>query len=280
VRAGGGTIRCVIWPVALTLAAGAAAGGLGALLGIGGGVLLVPLLHLALGLPFSHAAAVSLVGVLATSGSMSTTPAARRLLNARLALVLLVFSVSGAVVGAHTVHLVPVRALELIFGGTAALVAVVMFGRANQRNVLDGTLPDLGALGGRFHDDDTARTVAYRVRRLPLALGVSAAAGLLASYVGIGGGIVIVPALNAWCGVPMRVAASTSAFMIGVTAVPGVIGYYASGTLGDFRLAGAAVLGVLGGYRLGSRVSGSAPVRRLKILMAIVLAAVAAMYLR
>jgi uncharacterized membrane protein YfcA len=96
----------------------------------------------------------------------------------------------------------------------------------------------------------------------------------------VGGGIVIVPALNVWCGVPMRVAAATSAFMIGVTAVPGVIGYYASGTLGDFHLAGAAALGVLGGYQLGSRLSPAAPVRRLKVLLAILLALVGAVYLR
>lgn len=260
--------------------AGTVAGGLGALLGIGGGVLLVPLLNRGFDLPFSQAAAISLVGVLGTSAAMSTTSTARRLLNPRLALLLLVFSVSGAVAGAKTVHLLQTRTLELIFGATAALVAVSMLARGSRRNILPDVGQPLGALDGRLFDDDTGRDVVYRVRRVPLALVASVAAGLLASYIGVGGGIVIVPVLNAWCGVPMRAAAATSAFMIGVTAVPGVTGFYASGLLGDFHLAGATVAGVLAGYRLGSRQSSAAPVWRLKTLMAMILAAVAAMYLR
>jgi len=276
---GGGTIPLVLGAEFLTFLAGAAAGNLGALLGVGGGVLLVPLLDRLLGLEFSQAAAVSLVGVLATSASVSASPGGRRLLNPRLALLLLVFSVTGAVTGAATVELVPTRVLEGIFGGTAAFVAFVMIARLNLRNVRpDGDL-DPGTLGGRFVDADTGETVSYRVRRLPLAMAVSTTAGLLASYVGVGGGIVIVPALNSWCGVPIRVAAATSAFMIGVTAVPGVIGYWAHGQLGDFQLAAAASVGVVIGYQSGLWLSNVAPVKALKLLMAGLLTIVAWMYL-
>ncbi len=263
----------------LTMLAGAAAGGLGALLGIGGGVILVPLLDKLLGLEFSQAAAISLVGVLATSTSVSASPAGRRLLNPRLALLLLLFSVSGAVVGAATVEFVPTPVLEMIFGGTAALVAVVMIARLHVRNVRPDASIDPGTLGGRFVDADTGATVVYRVRRLPLAMVVSTAAGMLASYVGVGGGIVIVPALNSWCGVPIRVAAATSAFMIGVTAVPGVIGYWVHGQLGDFQLATATAIGVIVGYQAGLLLSAAAPVKALKLLMASMLAIVTWTYL-
>jgi len=269
----------VLGAVLLTMAAGVAAGGLGALLGVGGGVLLVPLLHGLLGLQFSQAAAASLVGVLATSASVSASPGGRLLLNPRLALLLLVFSVAGAVVGAATVELVPTGVLERIFGGTAALAAIVMLARIHLRNVRPESDVDPGTLGGRFVDADTRMPVVYRVRRVPLAMAVSTAAGLLASYVGVGGGIVIVPALNSWCGVPIRVAAATSAFMIGVTAVPGVIGYWAHGHLGDFQLPAAAAIGVVFGYRAGLWLSTVAPVKAVKLLMAGLLLAVAWMYL-
>jgi uncharacterized membrane protein YfcA len=136
-----------------------------------------------------------------------------------------------------------------------------------------------GVFAGRFFDEDTRSDVAYRVRRLPLAAGGSVVAGMLASFVGIGGGILIVPLLNAWCGVPLRVAAATSAFMIGITAVPGAIEHWAEGYLRSFDLAGAAAFGVLLGFRAGQWISARAPVRRLKLVMAAILAIVAAEYL-
>ena len=104
-------------------------------------------------------------------------------------------------------------------------------------------------------------------------------AGVLASFIGIGGGILIVPALNSMCGVPLRVAAATSVLMIGVTAVPAAIAHYHLGYMNDFRLAAAASLGVLLGYRLGVGLGQRTPVRGLKLLMAGLLALVAVRYL-
>src|SRR5919199_5474555 len=83
----------------------------------------------------------------------------------------------------------------------------------------------------------------YRVKRVPVALVASFLAGNVSSLLGIGGGIVKVPVLNAWCGVPLRAAAATSAFMIGVTATAGAVIYYGHGQLMP-ALAAAAVLGV------------------------------------
>ena len=260
------------------LLAGAVAGGLGATLGIGGGVLLVPLLNAGFGLPFDQAAAASLVGVLATAGSVSVSSKTRHLLNIRLAIVLLVFGVPGAIVGGGMLHLLSDTTYRRIFGVTAVAIALLMLTRLDKRNVRPADI-DIGTLGSRLFDDDTQTVVAYQVIRVPLACAVAFVAGLLSTLIGIGGGIVIVPALNSLCGVPMRAAAATSAFMIGITAVPGAIARAANGDLGDLHVAAAAALGVFAGYQAGVGIATRAPVRSLKILMAAVLIAIAVRYL-
>lgn len=264
----------------LTVLVGVLAGGLGALLGIGGGVVLVPLIHAVLGRSFREAAAVSLVAVLATSASVAASSEIRRRLNVRLAIVLLIFSVSGATFGASVLHLLSEQTYERIFGITAAVIAVGMLQRLDKRNVRPAAVRvDPGVLGGHFYDEDSRTEVYYHPRRMPIAMFAAFVAGMLASFLGIGGGILVVPSLNSWCGVPMRVAAATSGFMIGITAIPGVIAHYHLGYMGDFRLAAGAALGVLIGYRLGISLSQRTPVRGLKLLMAGMLSLVALRYL-
>src|SRR5690606_24817112 len=97
-----------------------------------------------------------------------------------------------------------------------------------------------GPLGRRFVDPATGATLTYRVERLPVGLFASFLAGNLSTLLGIGGGIIKVPALVTWCGVPMRVAAATSAFMIGVTATSGAMIYWGNGVLSP-ALAASAV---------------------------------------
>jgi uncharacterized membrane protein YfcA len=112
---------------------------------------------------------------------------------------------------------------------------------------------------------------------LPTALGISFSGGVLSGLLGIGGGILQVPALNAWCGVPMRAAAATTAAMIGVTALGSAPIYYARGRI-VAPLAAAAVLGVLAGSRAGMWISPRTRARWLKLLMAAVLATVSMTY--
>ena len=132
-----------------------------------------------------------------------------------------------------------------------------MLQRIDRRNIVADPAFKTGTLGARFHDDDTQPEVAYRPGGCRWR-AVSFGAGMLASFVGVGGGIFVVPALNAWCAVPLRAAAATSAFMIGVTAVPGALTHYAGGYLHDFRLAGFASLGVIAGYQIGVWLSSRA----------------------
>ncbi len=261
------------------MVAGAAAGCLGSLVGIGGGALIVPVLNSVIGLSFREATAASLVGVLVTSSSAGLAPAGRQLHNARLLLVLLLFSVSGAMLGGQFIASFSERTFQVIFGATAAIIAAIMLVRLNKRNVLPPGSIEPGVFGGRFHDDDTGAEVVYRVKRLPVAMAVSFSAGVLTSLVGIGGGILIVPMLNSLCGVPLRAAAATSVLMIGVTAVPSLAAHWAGGYLGDFHMAAMTAIGVLAGFQAGLAISSRAPVQWLKIVMAMILLAVAAQYL-
>lgn len=259
------------------MAAGAVAGSLGAMLGIGGGVFLIPLLNVGLGLPLKTASGISLLTVIATSNAVAASPASRKVVNLRLGMLLQIPAVAGGISGALMVERLEVRTLYVIFASVTAVIAVVMLSRLDRRNVILDSSIDPGALGGRFYEDESGREVVYRVRRLPAALGVSLAGGVISGLLGIGGGILQVPALNAWCGVPMRAAAATTAAMIGITALGSAPIYYARGHV-VAPLAAAAVLGVLLGSRLGMWYSGRARARGLKLLMAVVLAAVAMIY--
>jgi len=261
---------------AIVFGAGAVAGGLGALLGIGGGVFLVPFLNLALNFPFTAAAAISLTTVIATSSAVSAGRTGKHLINLRLGMVLEVATVAGSLLGGVTAQFLAQSTLQKLFGIVAAVVAVVMVSRIGRRNVILDPSADPGVLGGRFYDEESGGVVTYRVKKLPVALFASFLAGDVSSLLGIGGGVIKVPALNAWCGVPLRAAAATSAFMIGVTATGGAVIYYGHGQLIP-SLAAAAVLGVQVGSWSGLRIGDRAPVRWLKLLMAAVLVVVSAL---
>ena len=256
--------------------AGTVAGGLGALLGLGGGVFLVPLLNLVLGFPFSAAAAISLTTVIATSSTVSAGKAGKQLINMRLGMLLEVATAAGSFLGGVTAQFVAQAVLQKMFGFVAVIVALIMLSRLRRRNVILDPAADPGVLGGRYHEAESGGTVTYRVKRLPLAIGASFIAGNVSSLLGIGGGIIKVPVLNAWCGVPLRAAAATSAFMIGVTATAGAVIYYGHGQL-EPALAAAAVLGVQLGSWGGMKFGSAASAKWLKILMAAVLFVVSAM---
>ena len=257
--------------------AGAGTGCLGALLGIGGGVFLVPFLNLAFHLPFRESAAISLVTVIATSSVTSASPGRLSLVNLRLGMVLEIFTTLGGLSGVLLLHRFSDRALYITFGLAMAAVSAVMIRVRDSRTSSADSEIDVGALGARYHDPETNEVVAYRMRRLPVAFGVSYLAGVVSTLAGIGGGVLKVPALNAWCGVPMRAAAATSALMIGATAVVGAIAYFARGQI-VAPLAAAAALGVLIGSRIGFIIGARTRARGLKLLMAAVLAVVAAIY--
>jgi len=260
----------------IIFAAGVISGSLGALLGLGGGVFLVPFLNLVLGFPFTAAAAISLTTVIATSSSVSAGRAGKQLINMKLGMLLEVATAGGSFLGGITAQFVAQSLLQRLFGIVAAIVAVIMLTRLRRRNVILDPTADPGVLGGRYYEAESATTVTYRVKRLPVAVTASFLAGNVSSLLGIGGGIIKVPILNAWCGIPLRAAAATSAFMIGVTATAGAVIYYGRGQL-EPALAAVAVLGVQLGSWGGMRFGAAASAKWLKILMAFVLFVVSVM---
>jgi len=249
---------------------GAASGVLGALLGLGGGVFLVPFLNLVLGFPFGAAAAISLTTVIATSSTVSAARAGKHLINMKLGMLLEVATAAGSFLGGVTAQFLSQSVLQKMFGVVAMCVAVIMLTRLKRRNVILDPNADPGRLGGRYYEQESGGEVVYRVKRVPVALVASFLAGNVSSLLGIGGGIIKVPVLNAWCGIPLRAAAATSAFMIGVTATAGAIIYYGHGQL-EPALAAAAVLGVQLGSWGGMRFGAAASAKWLKVMMAIVL---------
>ena len=250
------------------VAAGAGTGAVGSMLGLGGGVLLVPLLTLALGVPIRAAVAASLISVIATASASSTVNLDRGLVNMRLAMALEVATSIGGLGGGAAASLFTAQQLFVIFGVTLAAMGVVVMLRSGRRNVIADPSVAPGLLGGRLQEGDV--TYVYRVRRLPLGLFASLVAGAISGLLGLGGGIIKVPVMNTFCGVPIRVAAATSAFMIGVTAAASAFIYYARGDV-VLPVASAVALGALPGSLLGARLSGRLEARSLKIMMAVLL---------
>lgn len=273
--------------------AGGFTGVLGAVLGTGGGVFLIPILVLGMGVPMHHAVATSILSVIATSSAVAGSNVERGTANMRLGMTLEIATSLGAIAGGLTAGWLAPRTLEGLFALAVLPTAVLMWrGRTEHGDDDDdgggGESPptaeapepegdsdgDLGILGAQYFDETEGRFVAYRVQRLEAGLGVSFLAGNLSGLLGIGGGVFKVPALHLICGIPIRAAAATSNFMIGVTAAASAALYYGRG---DVRpaLTAAVVLGVLVGSAAGTvvnrRVRGDA-VRR---LFAVLLVAVA-----
>jgi uncharacterized membrane protein YfcA len=247
---------------------------MGVALGLGGGIFLVPFLTLALGFPLKSAAAISLTTVIATSSAVTARRAGNQLINLRFGMLLEVATTAGGLLGGITAQLVAESTLQRLFGIVAIVVAGVMISRLHRRNVITDPTADPGRWGGRFYEEEAGGVVTYRIKRVPLALVTSFIAGNVSSLLGLGGGIIKVPVLNAWCGMPLRAAAATSALMIGVTATSGAIIYYGHGDLSPL-MAAPAVLGVQLGSSAGMNVIQQASVKWLKVLMAAILAIVA-----
>ena len=256
--------------------AGGLTGVLGAVLGTGGGVFLIPMLVLAFGVPMHVAVATSLMSVVATSMRRGEREHRTRHREHAARDDPGTCYHPGALAGGLTAGLLPARALEGLFAVVLLPVAYLMGrGRTGHEaperagNGLFESSPtsdapeDLGALGARFHDDAEDRNVSYRVERLPAGMGIAFVAGNLSGLLGIGGGVFKVPALHLLCRVPIKAAAATSNFMIGVTAAASAFLYYGRGEVHP-TLTASAVLGVLAGSAIGSVVNryiGGASIR-------------------
>jgi uncharacterized membrane protein YfcA len=276
------------------LGGGVAAGLFGSLLGLGGGILIVPLLTLAFGLPLITAVGVSLVCVIMTSGAAAGVYLERRVANLRLGMTLELFTAIGALVGGMVAFLIPERALEGLFAALLVYTALTMARRREparpgstpaprpagpeddarddaivtepERAAADAApaavpAPPIAAVGSATRvEAATPSFVAglagpdYTVHRLGPGIVGAVAAGVASALLGIGGGLVKVPVMNVVMGVPLRVATATSNLMIGITASAGAIIYLIRGGLDAYAAAPTAI-GVFIGASVGSRVA-------------------------
>jgi uncharacterized membrane protein YfcA len=267
----------MMWMLLGSAAVAAGAGCIGAMLGLGGGIFLVPYLNLVVGMPFQSASAVSLVTIIATSSVTATNPGQRQITNLKLGMLLEAFSAPAALFAAYWSRSISEPTLRRVFAVSAIGIAAVMLTRLNKRNVVLDPAFDIGTLGGRYYEAESGGMVSYGVKRVPLACATSVLAGILSGLIGIGGGVVKVPVLNAWCGVPLRAAAATSAFMIGITVVASAIPYYLRGDVVP-QFAAATVLGVLAGGRFGIWLGARVNARALKLTMIAMLVVMAILY--
>lgn len=251
---------------------GAFAGCLGSMVGLGGGIFVVPVLTLFLGATIHQAVAASLVAVIATSSVAAIAYTRDELSNVRLGMVLETATTAGALAGGLLASRLERRTLSAVFAAVLVLNALYLLLKHGRREAPPEFVVDIGALGGRYNDFALGREVRYRVRRVPLGLAVSALAGAVSGMLGIGGGPIKVPLMTGFMGVPMKAAAATSNFMIGVTACASGVLYYRLGHVSP-ALAVPTALGVsagaLAGSRLGPRLSGERLVRLLAAVLAV-----------
>ena len=235
------------------LLGGFVAGTFGALLGLGGGVLLIPFLVMVLDIPMHQAIATSIIAVIATSSAGAAMNLEYRTVHIRLGMLLETATVTGAILGGITANYLSANVLAKLFSGLLFLVALVMIWRARQHTgrepiYTDGILPD------SFYEDASGKIVHYTVKKVPAVMLVSLVAGNVSGLLGVGGGIFKVPAMNVLSGIPMKTATATSNFMIGVTAAASAFIYFAHGHLNPF-IASTAALGVLAGSMTGIHIS-------------------------
>lgn len=252
------------------------AGLIGGLLGLGGGLFVVPVLILVFRVPAPVAIAASLVAVIATSSGSASSYVGEGLTDIRVGMFLEVATVVGALAGALiTVLLLANQPQFLIFAFVPVVLvsAALMFlsrGRDTDPSPRPDPLADRFRLHGHFEDAQGVQRIPYQVTGTRVGLAFSALAGVVSGLLGVGGGIFYVPALNAFMNVPFRVASATSNFMIGVTATASAIIYLLAGEVALFWTA-PIVIGMLLGSRVAVHVSRNTRPQSLKLLFAALL---------
>lgn len=227
---------------ALLVVIGFFAGLLGALTGIGGGVLLTPILALHFGIPIREAIGTSLVAVITTSAASSSVHLQRHTTDIRLGMTLELATSLGAAVMAYLVGYFNRNVLEGLFAAFLLYSSITILSKGGKLSGEDVPLPQNGQIPP------------YEPQRYPLGLSASLVAGVLSGLLGIGGGPIKVPVMFIFMNVPLMVATATSNFMIGVTAAASAIVYYRRGDIMP-DIAAPLAVGVFLGSLLGARLA-------------------------
>lgn len=235
------------------LVVSAVAGVLGSMLGLGGGVFIVPVVSVFFGVPLKVTIAASAVSVVVNSLGGTSVYLKHDMSNVRLGLVMELTTAVGAIAGSLIVVAIAPDALRVIFGVALLAMGIAMFLRQSQAVAVTSG-PDPLRLRQVFHDPSTNETIEYIPQQIKLGIAASSVAGIISGMLGIGGGAVKVPILNGVMRVPVKAAAATSVFMVGITVSVSAFIYYLHNII-DLSVTVPAVLGVLIGSQTGARVS-------------------------
>jgi uncharacterized membrane protein YfcA len=261
---------------ALVLLVSVMAGLLGSLLGLGGGIIVIPALTLLFGVDIRYAIGASIVSVIATSSGAAAAYVREGMTNLRVAMLLELATVSGAISGAFLAGRIGGHWLYIIFGLVLAYSAVVMFRHrrlgtaAGAEALRPAPWADYLQLSSTYYDVATGAEVAYRVVRARVGLLLMYVAGAISGLLGIGSGSLKVPALDIAMHMPIKVSTATSNLMIGVTAAASAGVYFMRGDIVPF-IAAPVAIGVLLGAAIGSRLLGRLQNSTIRIVFVVVL---------
>jgi hypothetical protein len=246
-----------LWFTLSLLGISVVAGFAGALLGLGGGIVVVPVLTLVYGIDIRYAIGASIISVIATSSGAAAAYVRERMTNMRVAMFLELATSTGAITGAFLSGIIRGRWLFVIFGVVMGIssVAMVRKPRTHTEAVRPDALADKLRMHDKYFDESLGREIVYRVTRIKLGFLLMYLAGVISGLLGIGSGALKVPAMDLAMRLPIKVSSATSNFMIGVTAAASAGVYFARGDVDPFIVAPVA-MGVVAGATAGSRLLG------------------------
>jgi uncharacterized membrane protein YfcA len=256
-----------LWLFAVSLGASA----LGGMLGMASGIFIVPILTMFGHIDIRTAIGASIVSVIACSCASASPFLKGGLVNIRLAVVLETTTTLGALTGVLLVGIIPTAYLFLLFAVILALSVQQMLARRGETAGAAETADTWGWAGALRLDasyPDRVQRVAYRVQRLPLGMLLMYGAGLISALLGIGSGVLKIPAMDTALRLPIKVSSATSNFMIGVTAAAGAGGYFMRGDIVP-AVAGPVVLGSVVGSLLGARILMAVSNERIRLLFVV-----------
>jgi uncharacterized membrane protein YfcA len=259
------------------------ASALGGALGMASGIFIVPVLTLFGGLDVHAAVAASIVSVIACSCGSAAPFLRSGLTNLRVAIVLEVATTLGALTGVLLAGIFSAPFLYFLFAAVLLVSALQMMarrhevlGETDETNLRDWAT--LLHLHSSYPDHELGREISYCVRRVPLGLALMYGAGLISALLGIGSGVLKIPAMDSALRLPIKVSSATSNFMIGATAAASGAAYFVRGAI-DPVIAGPVALGSVLGAVLGARLLMAVSGDKLRLLFVVVLVALAAQML-
>ncbi len=245
----------------LVFAASIVAGFTGSILGLGGGIIIIPVLTLGFGIDIHYAIGASIISVIATSSGAAAAYVREHMTNLRVAMFLELGTTAGALSGAYVAGILAGRWLYIVFAAVLGVSAFAMFHKRHSDShaaVPGDRVADRLHLHGQYVNQ-AGETVAYRVAHSGLGLALMYVAGVVSGLLGIGSGSLKVPAMDLAMHLPMKVSSATSNFMIGVTAAASAGVYFMRGQINPFiaaPVAAGVLVGALAGSRLLPRLAG------------------------